>query len=243
MCVLVIGHRGFPSKYPENSIASFLAALLYGADGVEFDVWLSRDGVPIVIHDRKTGRVASEDLDVKNTDHSVLKKIYLGKGQTIPTLEEVMESLPRDKVFIIEIKDREAVNEVYGIIRSYNLLDNTVFVSFDFETLARIRELDKNVKIGFNIGNVDAAMEALKLKEKLNAYSVALPITAPLIIGWEKVVNYLEQARKIGFKIAFWSPLGSKPEETIELYKKLKGKYDYAIVNDIVNEGNEIKKM
>jgi len=62
---LVIGHRGYPAKYPENTIASFIAALYYGADGVELDVWLSGDGVPVVIHDEMTGRVSSVDLAVK----------------------------------------------------------------------------------------------------------------------------------------------------------------------------------
>lgn len=48
---LIIGHRGASAVAPENSIAAFEAAIAAGADGIEFDVRLSRDGVPVIIHD------------------------------------------------------------------------------------------------------------------------------------------------------------------------------------------------
>jgi len=243
MCVCVVGHRGFPYRFPENSVASFLGALLWGADGVEFDVWLSRDGVPVVIHDRRTGRVSNIDLDVKESTVAELKRVYLGMGQVIPILEEVLDALPRDRLIIVEIKDVDAIYKVYELVKSRNMLDNTVFVSFNFDALKKIRELDEKVRIGFNIGDVEAATEALKLKNELNAYSVALPVTAPAIIGWETVENYIKQARSLGYKIALWSPMGSKPEETIELYKRMKNMYDYAIVNDVVVEGKAIREQ
>ncbi len=242
MCVWVVGHRGFPYRFPENSVASFLGALLYGGDGVEFDVWLSRDGVPVVIHDRRTGRVSDVDLDVKESGVAELKRVYLGMGQVVPTLEEVLDALPRDKLVIVEIKDVDAIYKVYELVKSRNMLDNTVFVSFNFDVLKKIRELDEKAKIGFNIGDIEAAKEALKLKNLLNAYSVALPVTAPAIIGWETVENYIKEAKSLGYKIALWSPMGSKPEETLEFYKKLKGLYDYAIINDLVNEGKAIRE-
>ncbi len=242
MCVWVVGHRGFPYRFPENSVASFLGALLYGGDGVEFDVWLSRDGVPVVIHDRRTGRVSDVDLDVKESGVAELKRVYLGMGQVVPTLEEVLDALPRDKLVIVEIKDVDAIYKVYELVKSRNMLDNTVFVSFDFDALKKIRELDEKARIGFNIGDIEAAKEALKLKNVLNAYSVALPVTAPAIIGWETVENYIKEAKSLGYKIALWSPMGSKPEETLEFYMKLKELYDYAIINDLVNEGKAIRE-
>lgn len=73
MSHLLIGHRGCPIKYPENTIASFLAALFYGADGLELDVWLSSDGELVVIHDPDTGRVAGKKLFVKETIFDELK--------------------------------------------------------------------------------------------------------------------------------------------------------------------------
>ncbi len=241
MCVWVVGHRGFPYRFPENSVASFLGALLYGGDGVELDVWLSRDGVPVVIHDRRTGRVGSVDLDIKESSVADLRRVYLGMGQVVPTLGEVLDALPRDKLVIVEIKDVDAIYKVYELVKSRNMLDNTVFVSFNFDVLKKIRELDEKARIGFNIGDIEVAKEALKLKNVLNAYSVALPVTAPAIIGWETVENYIKEAKSLGYKIALWSPMGSKPEETLEFYKKLKGLYDYAIINDLVNEGKAIR--
>lgn len=204
---------------------------------------MSRDGVPVVIHDRRTGRVGSVDLDVKESSVADLRRVYLGMGQVVPTLEEVLDALPRDKLVIVEIKDLDAIYKVYELVKSRNMLDNTVFVSFNFDALRKIRELDEKARIGFNIGDIDAATEALKLKNVLNAYSVALPVTAPAIIGWETVENYIKQAKSLGYKIALWSPMGSKPEETIELYKRMKNMYDYAIVNDVVVEGKAIREQ
>ena len=196
-----------------------------------------------MIHDRRTGCVGSVDLDVKESSVAELKRVYLGMGQVVPTLEEVLDALPRDKLLIVEIKDADAIYKVYELVKSRNMLDNAVFVSFDFDALKKIRELDEKVRIGFNIGDIEAATEALKLKNELNAYSVALPVTAPAIIGWETVENYINQARSLGYKIGLWSPMGSKPEETIELYKRMKNMYDYAIVNDVVVEGKAIREQ
>jgi len=49
--ILVEGHRGFCAKYPENTMISFQAALEMGVDAIEFDVWLTADKVPVLIHD------------------------------------------------------------------------------------------------------------------------------------------------------------------------------------------------
>ena len=172
-----------------------------------------------------------------------LRRVYLGLGQVIPTLEDVLRVFPRDKLLIVEIKDRDVIYKAYELVKSHNMLENTIFVSFDFEVLRKIRELDEKTRIGFNIGDSEATTEALKLKEALNAYSVALPVTAPALVGWETVENYMKQARSIGYKIALWSPMGSKLEETIELYKRMKNLYDYAIVNDVIVEGSAVKEQ
>ncbi|MDQ3754751.1 MAG: glycerophosphodiester phosphodiesterase, partial [Acidobacteriota bacterium] len=58
---LIIGHRGASAVAPENTLGAFARALDDGADGIEFDVRLARDGVPIVIHDATLKRTALQD--------------------------------------------------------------------------------------------------------------------------------------------------------------------------------------
>ena len=118
----LIGHRGMGStkcspKYAENSIESLVKALSLGVDGVEFDVHLSRDGVPVLYHDAKLGDAAAlegpwaryEGRPIAELDVDVLTQIPLRKGdnQTIPTLASVLDAiapLSQDKEVWIELK-------------------------------------------------------------------------------------------------------------------------------------------
>src|SRR6266446_3702271 len=103
---LVIGHRGASAVAPENTIAAFARAMRDGADGIEFDVRLPRDGVPVVIHDatlQRTGLMAAAVSDFTSAE---LNRIGVGawfnhahpalvekeyQRETVPTLEQVLE--------------------------------------------------------------------------------------------------------------------------------------------------------
>jgi glycerophosphoryl diester phosphodiesterase len=128
---LVIGHRGNAARAPENTIVSFDQALALGADALEFDVRVTRDGVPVVIHDesllRTAGRselvaalplteVASADAGATFTiDGSTVP--YAGRGITVPTLAAVLDryaGVPK----IIEVKVPAAVESTRLAIRA-----------------------------------------------------------------------------------------------------------------------------
>lgn len=192
-------------KYPENTIASFLGALLYGADGIELDVWLSADGQVVVIHDPDTERVSNVKLVVKESSYSDLAKIDLGMGQHIPLLRDVLKAVPRRYIVAIEIKDIDVVEETVKIVNEMNWHDNIVYVSFLDKALEKIRELDPNAKIGYNIGSVEAAMNAFKLHEKLKLYSINPPIQGLQLLGFEKFREYLVNVRRVGAKTVLWT--------------------------------------
>lgn len=80
----VIGHRGSPRLHPENSFAGFQAALAAGADGIEFDVRVAGDGVPVVCHDPDLWRTHQEKVPLKSLPAHALP---------VPTLEEVLRRL------------------------------------------------------------------------------------------------------------------------------------------------------
>lgn len=113
--VLVIGHRGEIGKCPENSLLAFVEATKAGVDGVELDVWLTKDGRAIVMHDESIDRTSNLKGKQKEMRLENLKKADLGMGQKIPTLEEVFETLPKDALINVEIKDIDAVEEVLKI--------------------------------------------------------------------------------------------------------------------------------
>ncbi len=108
---LVIGHRGACAYAPENTLAAFNLAFEMGADGVELDVTLTQDGVPVVIHDDTVNRTSDGRGLVEEMPLAELKHLDFGKwldskfsGERIPTLAEVLENLPPGKIVNIELK-------------------------------------------------------------------------------------------------------------------------------------------
>lgn len=201
---LIIGHRGYPAKYPENTLLSFMSALYYGADGVELDVWLSGDGVPVVIHDEDTFRVSGEIRKVKESPVRELRKTYLGMGQTIPTLEEVLLSLPKGSELLVEVKDPEATEEVVRLIEKYERADTTVIVSFITEVVEKARALNDKLRIGVNIDSVDKAQWCVSKVRELGLYSLNPPIEGLKLYG-EIARKMLHQARSLGLRIYVWT--------------------------------------
>lgn len=163
---LIIGHRGAAAVAPENTLASFKRALRDGADGIEFDVRLARDGVPVVIHDatlRRTaarkGRVvdfSSEELSAMdvgtwfNISRPSLARVEYARA-TIPTLSTVFETLRGgDALLYVELKcgrkDRaELAAKVVGQIRAYGLKHQAVVESFDLTAISEIKRLDREI--------------------------------------------------------------------------------------------------
>ncbi|MDA8425891.1 MAG: glycerophosphodiester phosphodiesterase [Treponema sp.] len=114
---LVFAHRGLSLRAPENTMAAFRLALAEGVRGIELDVRLSADNRPVVIHDRRTGRVAPgqgrspSGFSVESTPWPVLSRLDIGlwrgerwRGERIPLLDEVFEEADGTAYFDIELK-------------------------------------------------------------------------------------------------------------------------------------------
>ncbi|MFT5124782.1 MAG: glycerophosphoryl diester phosphodiesterase [Candidatus Omnitrophota bacterium] len=110
----IIGHRGASYAAPENTLASFKLAWAEGADGIEGDFYLCKDGHIVCIHDKNTKRVAKQNLSVTQSTLAELRTLDVGSWkdprfaeERIPTLEEVIATIPAGKKLFIEIKDDE----------------------------------------------------------------------------------------------------------------------------------------
>lgn len=101
---LVIGHRGASADAPENTLASFALAVEQGADGIEFDVQLSRDGVPIVIHDGTVDRTTDGTGRVTDLTLAKIRRLTIAGEHPVPLLDEVFERLGRSTLYNIELK-------------------------------------------------------------------------------------------------------------------------------------------
>jgi glycerophosphoryl diester phosphodiesterase len=136
---LIIGHRGASAYAPENTLAAFELAAEQGADGVELDVQLSRDGRLVIIHDFDVSRTTNGQGRVAELTVAELQAFDAGQGQKIPTLDDLFESMGPRLLYNIEIKyfgwrDRGVETAVADRIAAYQL-ENYVLVS-SFNPLA-----------------------------------------------------------------------------------------------------------
>ena len=140
-----IAHRGASREAPENTLPAIrLAVEKYRVDMVEIDLRLTRDGVPIVLHDPTLERTTNGKGLARNYDLSQIKKLdagFRGKGITVPTLEEVLAEFP-ETGFCLEIKDRgdEMVERVCEVILRVPRKGMLLVGSFDGKTARKFRQ-------------------------------------------------------------------------------------------------------
>jgi len=144
---LIIAHRGASAEAPENTLPAFRRGIESGADGVEFDVRLSKDGVPVVIHDPDLKRVAGHDLVIARATAQELA-VY-----QVPSLTEVLQLFTGNaSVIHIELKVdrrrevRPLVSAVGDIVVSSPLLRQIVISSFRLEAIAEVKRVFREIR-------------------------------------------------------------------------------------------------
>ena len=141
--IIVEGHRGYCAKYPENTIISYAAAMELGVDAFEFDVWLTSDKVPVLIHDGNALRTCGVDVHVRDLTLEEVKKLeaayetkfgdeFKGRDVRIPTLEEALQLAAEkrpDILFGVEIKEytEETVDLTVELLNKYGVFDRCYF--------------------------------------------------------------------------------------------------------------------
>ena len=133
---LIIGHRGASAEAPENTLAAFALAQAQGANGIELDVQLSADGWPVVIHDSKLERTTNVQGRVQQLPVAELQALDAGEGQSIPTLDEVFETLGPNFLYNVELKtaafrDDGLAAAVADRIQAHHLEQQTIVSSFN----------------------------------------------------------------------------------------------------------------
>ena len=148
---IIVAHRGASADAPENTMAAFNEAWRQGADAIEGDFRLTKDGQIIAMHDGDTGRTSGQKLVVSKTDWSTLKKLDAGswkgakwKGEKIPLLSEILASMPQGKGIFIEIKcGPEIVQKLSEVITQSKIPRKLItIISFNKEVVRAIKKHD-----------------------------------------------------------------------------------------------------
>jgi glycerophosphoryl diester phosphodiesterase len=150
-----VAHRGASDLAPENTLAAVRLAWELGADAVEVDVHLSRDNQVVVIHDETTRRTTGETHRVAKTTAAILRTLDAGSfkdakfaGEKIPLLSEVLETVPKGRKLLVEIKTgTEILLPVAQAIARSKKLDRVVIISFDLKVAAGAKKMMSEIPV------------------------------------------------------------------------------------------------
>ncbi|WP_274363414.1 glycerophosphodiester phosphodiesterase [Paenibacillus thermotolerans] len=205
----IVAHRGWSGKAPENTMAAFRLALSDSKiAGIELDVQLTKDGVPVVIHDYTVDRCTNGKGMVKDYTLQELRKLdagsWFGKqyaGEQVPTLHEALAAM-KGKVFVnIELKSPGGMypgleEEAIRIVRGLGMDQDVYFTSFDHEVIREASRLAPDIRTGLLFSG-----RPILLKEQFRAagaavLSIAYPFLTPGLV---------EEARENGIGIMAWT--------------------------------------
>ena len=212
---LIIGHRGASAKAPENTIAAFQMTIDARADGIEFDVRLTRDGVPVVIHDNNLKRTGGSNHRVADLSLAELKEIDVGRwfdktlfaNERVPTLEEVFQLFESsDHLLYLEMKcdgaERNRLAQTCcDFLRGSSLKERVIVECFDLQGLESIKEIDCDIKT--------AALFEPRLRRPFGSGVIdqALAVKANEIALHHRLANQrlVDAALKANLKVVVWT--------------------------------------
>jgi glycerophosphoryl diester phosphodiesterase len=138
---LIIAHRGASAETPENTLAAFRRALALGVDGIELDVHVTRDGIPVVFHDDDLRRLTGTRGRIGQKSWAELKRLRVAGTERIPRLVDVLR-LTRQRVLVqIEIKAGVPVAPVIAAVKSTRAAGPVMLASFDAKTVSEAARL------------------------------------------------------------------------------------------------------
>lgn len=182
----VTGHRGCKAYVAENTIESFREAFRYRVDVLEFDVHLTRDKVPVVIHDELVNRTCDGVGSVHFKTLQEVKMLDAGvkfgtPGLRVPTLEETLQCIIKDAYpelhLNVEIKDQrpDCIDLTIELLRKYGLACRSVIASFDAQSLLYVQDHYPEIKTQ---GQYPEVMINYDPKVLDRMYGIGIPI------GW-----------------------------------------------------------
>jgi glycerophosphoryl diester phosphodiesterase len=218
---LVAAHRGGAALWPENSLTAFRGALALGVDALEFDVHLTADGEPVVIHDPTLDRTTTGHGAVRSLTLERLQAVRLlerpgaPSAETVPTLAQVLELarptavtvLPEIKLDLARAAYPEVERRVVALLRAHGFLGRATVQSFDDATLRRVRALEPTLRTMLLVNRVRAATYASAPADPVR-WAVELGAT-DLGVDFRLVdAALVAAARAAGVRLAVWTVNG-----------------------------------
>ncbi|MFM8273257.1 MAG: glycerophosphodiester phosphodiesterase [Gemmata sp.] len=212
--VEIVGHRGASFDAPENTVAAIRLAWAQKADASEFDVYLTKDKKVVVIHDATTKRTAGADLKVADSTLEELRKLDAGNwkgakfaGEKLPTLEEMLATVPDGKRVFIEVKcGPEIVPELDRVLKAAQLKpEQTCVIAFNAEVIAAVKKARPDLQalwlVSLNTkGKPKTAEELVEKAKTIKADGLDLSAT-PAVLD----EAFGKKVKAAGLKLYVWT--------------------------------------
>lgn len=205
---LNIAHRGASAQAPENTMAAFEQAVESGADVIELDLHISRDGELVVIHDVTLDRTTDGQGPVHAHSLQELKQLDAGRwfserftGQRIPTLTEVLDRFAGKIPLALEIKAGSAFyrgieERLVSVLREHQVLSQVAVASFDHYALLRLKELEPGLRTAALLVGRPMSMSAVAGPSKVNAMALECSLVAQ---------TEIDACRAAGLQLVVWT--------------------------------------
>jgi glycerophosphoryl diester phosphodiesterase len=221
---LILGHRGSSALAPENTIAAFRQSISDGADGIEFDVRLAADNVPVVIHDASLARTASVIKSVSALTSASLRQTDVGEwfyskrgmtrraadDESVPTLADVFELFADQAGYLyVEMKGepvgQELPQQVARLVEDHGFHQRVIVESFDHAAIAEIKRIDSRVRTAALFDRKIA--KPLSLLRSRNIAAAAKDVAAEEIALHHSLVrpDLIKDAIARGFDVVVWT--------------------------------------
>jgi glycerophosphoryl diester phosphodiesterase len=213
----IVGHRGASHDAPENTLASFKLGYEQKADADELDIYLSKDGKVVVMHDADTGRTGGVKKEVVEQTFEELRQQdignwgpWKGKGfsEKIPSLDEVLALIPDGKRLFIEIKcGPEVLPELEQVLkRGGKKPEQTVIIGFGLETMRQAKAKFPNLEVCWlvqpdNAGNVYRPSVDELIQKAKAAHLDALDLNSRFPID----SAFVKKVHAAGLKLYTWT--------------------------------------
>lgn len=189
---LIIGHRGASAVALENTMPAFEAAIAAGADGIEFDVHLSRDGQPVIIHDETLQRTHGLRRRVADLTVDELREVG------VPSLRQFFELMVQNEMLLcLEIKGSSAklADECCRVVSEFSFADRVIVECFDLEVIRNIKTLKT------------AALFDTRIYTNQRLIDRGLEVGASVLALHHRLAKpaLVEKAKDAGFEIIVWT--------------------------------------
>lgn len=201
MSIWKIGHRGACGHAPENTLASMRKALELGVHGFEFDIQMSKDGEPVVIHDETLERTTGGKGNVSDYTLEALQQLDAGQGEKIPSLRNVLDLVDQRCRLFIELKAPGSEVPVADILKHYVeqmgwTYEQLYVCAFDHFQIAAIKKINPEIRTSALLAGIPVSLAAIA--QEAGAWSIN-----PNIHHISKAL--VDDAHRRGLKVLTWT--------------------------------------